>query len=219
MIDHAPFCDYIDILILIKIYYEKTKEIWTPAVYIFENGTTIEFQGYAVSDQGRVKSLNYNRTGKEKIMSQHISRHKDSTIYYMVGMWCKSKKKHFIQVHRLILSSFKKSEFFPGAVVNHKTERTATSCINKLSNLAWVTRQQNNSTDHRKALISKALTNCNTTSKKVRVKDLSTGDITEYPSSREADRILGLPRCAVSKYIRNYNGYYKKMNLMFSYIE
>ena len=198
---------------------KEIKEVWKTAVYIFESGVTIEFPGYEVSSLGRVRSLNYNKTGKARVMRQHTSRHKDSTMYYTVGMWSKSNKKYLLQVHRLILSSFKRSEYFHGAVVNHKIERTTTSCINKLSNLELVTRQQNNSTDHRKDLISKALTNCNATSKRVSVTDLTTGEVTVYPSSREADRILGLPRCTASGHIRNTNGFYKKMNLMFSYIE
>ena len=197
---------------------KKTKEIWVPCRHINDDGSVLDFTGlYEVSNLGRVKSLDYNHTGKAKILRQSTIECNDGSILYTVCI-CKDCKKYNKTAHRLVLSSFDPEGFRPGRIVNHKTERTAVSCINELSNLEWTTQKDNVNTVHCKELKSMALTNRSDQSKRVRVTNLTTSEITEYPSSREADRILGLPRCTVSNIIRNQKGFYKKGNLHFSYI-
>ena len=198
---------------------KETKEIWTPAVYIHENGTILDFTGlYEVSDHGRVKSLNYNHTGKERVLKRDKikAKGKSINIYYQVALY-KNNKRYQLPIYRIVLSSFKRSEYFSGAVADHIVARTEV-CDDSLSNLHWVTCQQNNSTDHAKELLSKAHTNHPSKSKRVRVTDLTTGKTTEYPSAKEAGRSLGIPPTAPATYINQHEGFYKKMNLMFSYI-
>lgn len=197
-------------------------ENWTPAVYIRENGEILDFKGlYEVSSLGRVKSLNYNHTGKAKVMCPQASEGNDGSIYYQVCLH-KDGKKYVILVHRLVLSSFDQEGWSLGAVVNHKIERTPTSCINKLSNLEWTTQKENVNTEHCKELHAASmkgkLVNRKDLSKAVKMTDTSTGEVTVYPSTIEAERVLGIPRSTVSQVIKKQKGYYKKLNLHFAYV-
>ena len=197
-------------------------ENWSPARYIRENETVLDFSGlYEVSDMGRVRSLNYNHTGKVKVLCQCTNKGKDGTIRHTVWL-CKDRKQYNLNVHRLVLSSFRpkghRDGYFSGAVVNHKIERTAVSCINELSNLEWISQRQNNSTEHCREARSKAHTNHPSLSKRVKVTDLTTGEVAEYPSAHEAGRALGINPNVPAGCIKCYKGYYKKLNLHFMYV-
>lgn len=197
----------------------KTTERWVPAKYFRTDGEILDFTGlYEVSDHGRVRSLNYIHTGKTRMLSLGTIRNKSKYIFYNV-MLCFGKKSYTLSVHRLVLSSFKESEYKPGLVVDHIVPRTKSCCNNYLSNLRWVSVQQNVSTKHCRTLLSKANTNHPSYSKKVRVTDLTTGEITEYPSAMEAGRSLGIYPTSPAVYINHHNGYYKKRNLRFEYID
>ena len=56
---------------------------------------------YQVSNLGRIKSLNYNHTKKEKILD--IKPRKDGYMY--VGLFKNGKRKSF-KVHRLVAEAF-----------------------------------------------------------------------------------------------------------------
>ena len=196
----------------------KTKEIFVPARYINDDGTFLDFTGlYEVSNLGRVRSLDYNHTGKAKILSPYAFECKDGTILYKVGL-CKDGKQYNKQVHRLVLSSFDQEGWSPGTVVDHIIARTSGSCDDRLSNLHWVDYSQNRTTEHCNELMSRALTNRKDLSKRVKATDLTTGEITEYPSANEAGRSLGINPKLPAACIKLYNGYYKKLNLHFEYI-
>lgn len=195
----------------------ETKEIFVPCKYIRENGTVLDFTGlYEVSNLGRVRSLNYRHTGKTRELSQGKSKAKDHSLRYIVTLY-NNNKKYSILVHRLVLSSFDPEGFRHGPIVNHKVERTAESCINEFSNLEWATQKANLNTDHYRTLQSKAMTNHPTKSKKVKVTNLKTGQVTIYPSAMEAGRSLGINPRLPTAYISNCNGYCKKLNLHFEY--
>ena len=194
-----------------------TGERWTKAVYIFESGVTIEFPNYMVSDYGRVKSLNYNHTGKERIMKPRANKMKDETIVYMICLR-KDNKKYFQNVHRLVLSSFKRNDYFLGAIVDHIHRRTGSDCDNTLENLRWVTPSQNVSTEYCRESLSKKLTNRKDQSKRVRV-TFSDGTIKEYPSAKEAGRALGISPYTPTGCINGRKGYYKKLDIRFEYID
>lgn len=196
----------------------QVTENWAPARYIQNDGTVLDFTGlYEVSDQGRVRSLNYHREGKTKELNPATYKNIDQFMSYKVTLR-KDNKGHILSVHRLVLSTFKESEFFPGAVVDHINPRTSTDCDNRLSNLRWVTQQQNRNTEHCRALQSKHQVNQPSTSKHTRVTDLTTGETTVYPSAMEAGRALGINPKLVSTKINQQNGYYKKLNLHFAYV-
>lgn len=194
-------------------------EVWKPARYIKgDNGSVLDFTGlYEVSSLGKVRSLSYHRTGKTKELSQDTFECKDGTICYQVTL-CKDNKRHLLLVHRLVLSTFKESEFFEGADCDHIIARSETECINRLDNLRWVTHRQNTSTEHRRTLLSKAHTNHPAKSKHVRVTDLTTGKTTAYPSAREAGRSLGINPKTPAIYINQNKGFYKKLGLHFAYV-
>ena len=197
---------------------EIKEEHWMPARYIRPNGTILDFTGlYEVSDLGRVRSLNYRRTGKTKELSQCTFECKDGTIYYQVTLR-KGNKRHLLPVHRLVLSTFKESEFFEGAIVNHKVERTPFVCDNSLANLEWTTQKDNVNTEHRRTLLSKSQTNHPSKSKRVCVTDFTTWKTTVYPSAKEAGRSLGINPKIPAMCINQNKGFYKKLGLHFEYV-
>ena len=94
------------------------------------------FEGlYQVSNMGRVKSLNYNRTGKEKILSPG----KDGVGYLFVDLRREgSRKLHYI--HRLVLMAFSPVENIENLEVNHLDEDKTN---NRIDNLEWCDRSYN----------------------------------------------------------------------------
>lgn len=196
----------------------KTKETWAPAKYIRTDGTILDFTGlYEVSDHGRIRSLNYMHTGKTRELKQSTAKAKDGSIWYSVILY-KNNKKYFLPTHRVVLSSFRQSEYFPNAVADHIISRDESNCCNLLSNLRWFTVRQNGSTQHCKESISKAITNHPSLSKQVRV-TLADGTQQYFPSANEAGRSLGISPKMVSTIITQLGGYYKKLNLHFGYVK
>lgn len=104
----------------------KLKEIWKDVV---------GYEGlYLVSNLGNVKSLNYNRTGKEGILKPIL----DKDGYYCVNLSKNAKSKH-IKVHRLVVEAFI-GEIPTGLVVNHINE---IKTDNRLENLEICTIREN----------------------------------------------------------------------------
>lgn len=101
------------------------KEIWKDI---------LNYEGrYQASNLGRIKSLNFNGTGKEKIM-----RPRTGNRYYMIALWKNGKRKDLL-LHRVIAETFienKENKPF----VNHKDE----NCFNNsVDNLMWCTHKEN----------------------------------------------------------------------------
>lgn len=102
------------------------KEIWKDVK---------EFEGlYQVSNFGRVKSLNYNHTGKGRVLNPYV----DNTGYCQVSLY-KNGKMYQKQIHRFVAETFIPN---PNNLecVNHingiKTD-------NRIENLEWCTRKEN----------------------------------------------------------------------------
>lgn len=89
---------------------------------------------YTVSNMGRVKSLNYNRTKQEKILKQ--GKMKNGYLYVKL---CKDKKMKTFLVHRLVANAFIPN---PNGYrcVNHKDEDKTNNCVD---NLEWCTQKYN----------------------------------------------------------------------------
>ena len=86
---------------------------------------TIEgYEDYEVSNLGNVRSLNYRKTNKEKVLKPILCRG-----YEQVCL-CKNKIKKMYKVHRLVAQAFIPN---PNNLpqVNHKDE-------NKANNMVWV---------------------------------------------------------------------------------
>ena len=102
------------------------EEIWKPIK---------EFEGYyEVSNMGRVRSLNYKRTGKEKIL-KNIEDYKG---YLEVGLTKNGKRKQF-KVHRLVAEAFIPNPENKPCIDHINTIRND----NRIENLRWATHEEN----------------------------------------------------------------------------
>ena len=89
---------------------------------------------YQVSNLGNVKSLNYNRTGKEKVL--RFSKDKDE---YLTVILCKDGKLKNFKVHRLVSQAFIPNTENKPCIDHINTNRTD----NRVNNLRWVTHKEN----------------------------------------------------------------------------
>ena len=89
---------------------------------------------YEVSNYGDVKSLNYNHTGKEKILRTQIS----NCGYVQVALTTNNKQRR-CYVHRLVAQTFiPNPDNLP--MINHKDEVKTNNCVD---NLEWCTAKYN----------------------------------------------------------------------------
>ena len=91
------------------------------------------YPNYMISSYGRVKSLNYNHTGREEILKPKITNG-----YYRIGLR-KNGKRKFYQIHRLVYETFI-GEIPQGIQVNHINE---VKTDNRLENLNLMTPKEN----------------------------------------------------------------------------
>lgn len=93
------------------------------------------YEGYEISSLGKVKSLNYKRTGKEKILKPK----NNGKGYLRVALYKDGKCKYFL-IHRLVGEAF-----IPNPMglpeINHKDENKSN---NIASNIEWCDRRYNN---------------------------------------------------------------------------
>ena len=132
---------------------------------------------YQVSNLGRTKRLYKN--DKEKILKLMSDRKG----YLRVDLYKEGKRKTYT-VHRLVAQAFipnleNKLE------VNHKDEDKTN---NKVENLEWVTRRENNNYGTRNERIAKSQTNNKKKSKPIYGINIKTNERIEFPSTREAER-------------------------------
>lgn len=126
-------------------------------IYFEENGKTWDYRGlYQVSNTGFVKSLNYKKTGKEKILQQT----KNNKNYLTVSFRKNGKEKRFL-VHRLVAIHF---------VPNPENKPCVDHIIpiseggtNNADNLRWTTQKENLNNEiskikHRHAMSNRILT-------------------------------------------------------------
>lgn len=106
------------------------------------------YEGYMVSNLGRVKSLNYHRTGKEKILRPG----KDKKGYLQIGLWKDGKVKYF-RVHRLVWIAFN-GPIPEEMQINHNDE---VKTNNNLENLNLMTQKANINWGTHNRRVAKAL--------------------------------------------------------------
>ena len=143
-------------------------EIWKTAVYDGE-----PYEGFEVSNWGRIKSLNYHHTGRAKLMKPF----EVSGGYLQVCLW-KNRKRKWCLVHRLIAETFLPNpENLPQ--VNHIDEDKTN---NRVENLEWKCPKENSNHGTRNERIAKAL------SKRVLQFTLDGEFVREWESTMECGR-------------------------------
>lgn len=145
-----------------------------------------EYEGlYQVSNLGKIKSLNYNHTKKEKILVLA-----NSSTGYKVTVLSKSGKTKTINVHRLVAEAFIPN---PNNLpcINHKDGNKINNCFD---NLEWCTYSHNNKEAFRLGLRKPpwegkkgSKHNC---SKKINQYDLEGNLINEFGSITEASKLF-----------------------------
>jgi hypothetical protein len=171
-----------------KMVRNLENEIWKPVV---------GFEGkYMVSNMGRVKSLSYQRTGEERLLSQVCM----SGNYLGVSLWKNNKGKRFME-HRLVYETF--HGYLPKFVVTMKgDERMEVNHINeiktdnRLENLELITCTQNNNHGTHKQRIAKS------NSKKVYQYTMDGNFVKEWDSTKSCAE-YGFNQSAVSACCRN----------------
>ena len=144
---------------------------------------------YEVSDLGRVKSLNYNHTGKENILKPF----NNSKGYLRVRL-CKNGHENAIAVHRLVACAFLPN---PNNLetINHKDE---VKTNNTVGNLEWMSRKDNINYGTRNKRASEKNINNFGVSKAVQMIDKQTGELlATFPSIRGAEMVTGISRYGI----------------------
>ena len=168
------------------------------------------YEGYKVSNLGKILSLNYNHTGKPDLMNPS-----DNGRGYLVVHLRKNGESKTCKVHRLVAETFLPNpENLPE--VNHKDENKKNNFVflnedgsvdKEKSNLEWKNHRDNCNHGTRNERVAKANTN-GKLSKKVLQLSLTGELICEYPSTRECER-NGFNHGAVAACCRGEKPQYK----------
>ena len=172
------------------------EEIWKPI-----DG----YPNYCVSNKGNVKSLNYHRTGKEKVLK--FGTNKKGYLY--VGI-CKNRKMKVFTVHRLVAGAFPEicGELFEGCEVDHIDTNKEN---NNADNLRCVTPRENTNnplTKIHKSEAQKGKFNTKCSKPVLQIDKITNEVIAEFPSVNEVQRQLGfnaghISACCLKKPHRN----------------
>lgn len=139
-----------------------------------------DYPNYQVSNMGRVKSLNYNRTGKERILKNY----KNNMGYLQVYLYKEGKVKMYY-IHRLVSQAF-----IPNpnnlSEVNHINEIKTDNCV---ENLEWCSRKYNTNYGTRTERTQKPI-----------LQFTKTGEfIKKWDSATQVERDLGINQGNITK--------------------
>lgn len=150
-----------------------------------------DYEGlYEVSNRGNVKSLNYKRTGKERILKAR--KHKNGYLHVIL---CKDGKAKEYLVHRLVASAFCENQM-GYTEVNHLDEDKTNNCAD---NLEFCSGSYNCNYGTRNKRIAEKITNNPKISKPVIAIDVRTGLILEFASAHEAEKETGIDNSNIIK--------------------
>ena len=139
---------------------------------------------YMVSNLGRIKSLNYRRTGKEKILEGVDNGHG-----YLKVELCKDGKIKTCTIHRLVATAFCENPH-GYKEVNHISE-DKTDC--RVENLEWCSRSYNINYGTRNKKVAEKR------SKSVFSVDKESGLIMWWQSASEAERCTGINQSSITQ--------------------
>ena len=148
------------------------------------------YEGYQVSNLGRVKSLKRFYSVKGKILKPLITRNG----YYQVALWKNSIAK-FYKVHRLVWEVFN-GQIPENMQVNHINE---IKIDNRLENLNLMTPKENSNWGTRNERCAEVLKNRKGQSKSVLQYDLQENLVKEYPSIKQVEREKGFDHSYIVK--------------------
>lgn len=153
---------------------------------------------FLVSNMGRIKAINWNRSGKERMLGLSVK----SDGYYKPTLY-KDGKYKTLRLNRIVWEAFN-GDIPDGMVVDHINFDRAD---NRLSNLQLLSRGDNS---------RKRVEGANERAKRaaqdalgipVLQLDKNTGDvIREWPTMREAERCLGLSNGSIYRVCRGIRG-------------
>ena len=154
---------------------------------------------YQVSNYGNVKSLNYRRTGNEKLMKPTLQNNG----YLCVNLY---KPLKLYLIHRLVADAFiQNPDNLP--CVNHKDENPTN---NHVDNLEWCTYEYNLNYGTRNKRASESLLNNPYTSNKVYQYTIDCRFVKEWESTMECERNGfdhgNIAKCCKGK-MKTYKGY------------
>lgn len=158
------------------------------------------FPNYMVSNTGEIKSLNYNKTGKEKVLIPH----KLSNGYLGINLYDNDKKSCYLLIHRLVAQAFLPN---PNGyrIINHKDENRSNNSVN---NLEWCSYKYNLNYGNRNSKLSSKLRNNPLICTPVLQYSISEKLIKEFPSIAEAARTVnnGNIKAAATNILKCCNG-------------
>ena len=158
------------------------------------------FSNYMVSNTGEIKSLNYNKTGKEKVLIPH----KLSNGYLGINLYDNDKKSCYLLIHRLVAQAFLPN---PNGyrIINHKDENRSNNSVN---NLEWCSYKYNLNYGNRNSKLSNSLTNNPFFSIPVLQYSKTREFLKEFPSIAEAARTInnGNIKAAVTNILKCCRG-------------
>lgn len=190
------------------------QEIWKPVVG-YENL-------YEVSSIGRVKSLNYKRSNKEKILKNNLGLNG----YHRVTLHRGQRKQYL--VHKLVAEAFIPNPENKKFVDHLNTIRTD----NRVENLQFVTMTENNNNPITKSKMSLAATKrppiseetrkkfmalCFTRKSKNRARSVVCTDTgISYESQHAAERATGIPANKISMICNGLRNHHKNTHWRFA---
>ena len=158
------------------------------------------FPNYMVSNTGEIKSLNYNKTGKEKVLIPH----KLSNGYLGINLYDDNKRSCYLLIHRLVAQAFLPN---PNGyrIINHKDENRSNNSVN---NLEWCSYKYNLNYGNRNSKLSNSLTNNPFFSIPVLQYSKTREFLKEFPSIAEAARTInnGNIKAAVTNILKCCKG-------------
>lgn len=187
---------------LLLLFLSKKNCIFEIKHNMIEQWKIIEdYPDYMVSNFGRVKSLNYRNTGKEKIMTPNKLNNGKGYLRIELSKNCITKK---FLVHRLVATAFIPNPENKPQIDHINTDRTD----NRVENLRWVTNKENCNNPISKKHYSNG--NKGKTSKKIVQFTLDEKFIKQWDSINEIKNELGfnnISACCMGK--RNKSGNFK----------